>query len=91
MFIYANKRNWKQYLKPKWMNPVTYKEANRKIYRWLIFRWSIPRVSWQGNKLFKSKHLDILLFDFWRFGTNFIFPEKGLAIHLGLISIYIVL
>ena len=42
-FIYCNKRNWKQYILPKWLNPITYKDYNipHKIYRWLIFGVSI--------------------------------------------------
>jgi hypothetical protein len=28
---------WYQYLKPKWLNKVTYKEAGYKQYRWLDF------------------------------------------------------
>lgn len=49
-FIYHNWKNWrvlKYYLLPKWMNPITWKEENKqgikgcKVYRWLIFGWTI--------------------------------------------------
>jgi hypothetical protein len=44
MFIYANKRNWFKYLLPVWMNAITWKESEEptsKIYRWLIFGWTV--------------------------------------------------
>lgn len=42
MFIYPNKRNWFHYLLPKWMNSVTWSNGkNSKVYRWLIFGWTI--------------------------------------------------
>lgn len=41
MFIYANKKNWKRYLKPYWMNTITWKDSGIKVYRWLIFGWTI--------------------------------------------------
>ncbi len=50
VFIYHNWKNWrilKYYLTPVWMNCLTWKleevQGNNtpKIYRWLIFGWTI--------------------------------------------------
>ena len=42
-FIYANKNSWYRYLFPKWMNPISWRmiETKEKLYRWLIFGWTI--------------------------------------------------
>jgi len=36
-FIYQNKKIWKHYLIPKFMNTITWSETGTKIYRWLIW------------------------------------------------------
>ena len=41
MFMYSHKKNWKEYLSPKLLNSITYKDGKTKIYRWLIFGWTI--------------------------------------------------
>lgn len=32
-----DKKGWRKYFKPKWLNSITHKEGEPKIYRWLWF------------------------------------------------------
>jgi len=37
----AAKHRWYQYWKPKWLNPITWKKGNYKIYRWLFWGFTL--------------------------------------------------
>ena len=39
--IHYMKKNWRKYIKPVWMNCISWEQGDPKIYKWLIFVISI--------------------------------------------------
>lgn len=43
IWIHKSNYRWWKYLTPKWINPITYKDAGVKIYQWLWFGYYIKK------------------------------------------------
>jgi len=37
-----HKKVWYRYWKPTWLNSITYKKGDKKIYRWLFWGFTTP-------------------------------------------------
>lgn len=46
-----HKKVWYRYWKPTWLNSITYKKGDKKIYRWLF--WGFSKVYDSGNMKFE--------------------------------------
>lgn len=38
--IHNNPQNWYKYIKPIWLNSISYEKGQRKIFRWTFFVYS---------------------------------------------------